>query len=97
MISGRRSFVVAVMLGAIVIGCGDASRAAAPPPPPVVKVETVIQRDVPAEWVGSMVGYINAQIRGNRLLAYAQFYKALGSGWNLRDAEWTSDRPTNTP
>ena len=61
----RRSFVVGVMLGAIVTGCGDASRAAAPPPPPVVKVETVVQRDVPisAEWVGSMVGYINAQIR----------------------------------
>lgn len=56
--SGRRSFVVAVMLGAIVTGCGDASRTAAPPPPPVVKVETVVQRDVPisAEWVGSWSG-----------------------------------------
>ena len=30
-----------------------------------------------------------AQIRGNRLLAYAQLYKALGGGWQLRDAEWT--------
>jgi membrane fusion protein (multidrug efflux system) len=31
----------------------------------VVKVETVVQRDVSisAEWVGSLVGYINAQIR----------------------------------
>lgn len=63
--SHRRSFVVEVMLCAIATGCGDASRAGAPPPPPVVKVETVIQRDVPisAEWVGSLVGYINAQIR----------------------------------
>ena len=53
------------MLGAIVTGCGDGSRAGAPPPPPVVTVEAVVQRDVPisAEWVGSLVGYITAQIR----------------------------------
>jgi membrane fusion protein, multidrug efflux system len=46
-------------------GCGDASRAAGPPPPPLVKVETVVERDVPisAEWVGTLVGYITAQIR----------------------------------
>jgi membrane fusion protein (multidrug efflux system) len=63
--SHRRSFVMGVMLGAILTGCGDGSRAGAPPPPPVVKVEAVVQRDVPisAEWVGSLVGYINAQIR----------------------------------
>jgi membrane fusion protein (multidrug efflux system) len=61
-----RSFVVAVALGTVIAGCGDASRAGAPSPPsPVVKVEAVVQRDVPisAEWVGSLVGYINAQIR----------------------------------
>ena len=29
-----------------------------------------------------------AQIRANRLIAYAQLYKALGGGWSLRDAEW---------
>ena len=63
--SHRRSFVVAVRRGAIVTGCGDGSRAGAPPPPPVVAVEAVVQRDVPisAEWVGSLVGYITAQIR----------------------------------
>src|SRR5919109_2323639 len=46
-------------------GCGDQSRAAAPPPTAVVKVEPVVERDVPisAEWVGTLVGYINAQIR----------------------------------
>src|SRR4029450_13056809 len=61
-----RSVVVAAALGTVIAGCGDASRAGAPsPPPPVVKVESVVQRDVPisAEWVGSLVGYINAQIR----------------------------------
>ena len=31
-----------------------------------------------------------AQIRRNRLLAYAQLYKALGGGWNLDDAQWTT-------
>jgi len=30
-----------------------------------------------------------AQIRRNRLLAYAQLYRALGGGWNLTDAQWT--------
>ena len=29
-----------------------------------------------------------AQIRRNRLLAYAQLYKALGDGWKLTDTEW---------
>jgi multidrug efflux system outer membrane protein len=29
-----------------------------------------------------------AQIRRNRLLAYAQLYKALGGGWKLTDTEW---------
>jgi membrane fusion protein (multidrug efflux system) len=60
-----RSVLVAVVLGALVTGCGDASRAAAPAPPPVVKAEPVVEQDVPisAEWVGTLVGYINAQIR----------------------------------
>jgi multidrug efflux system outer membrane protein len=39
-----------------------------------------------------------AQIRRNRLLAYAQLYKALGGGWNLRDAEWRAEgAATRTP
>jgi membrane fusion protein, multidrug efflux system len=63
--SHRRSFLVGLMLGAIVTGCGDGSRTGAPPPPPVVTVEAVVQRDVPisVEWVGSLVGYITAHIR----------------------------------
>jgi outer membrane protein, multidrug efflux system len=31
-----------------------------------------------------------AQIRLNRLLAYAQLYRALGGGWSLTDAEWAA-------
>ena len=61
----RRSLLVSVVLGAIVSGCGNASRTAAPPPPPAVVVEPVVEQDVPiaAEWVGTLVGYVNAQIR----------------------------------
>ena len=33
-----------------------------------------------------------AQIRRNRLTAYVQLYKALGGGWKLDDAQWTSSR-----
>ena len=32
-----------------------------------------------------------AQIRRNRLLAYAQLYKALGGGWSLWDSQWTAE------
>ena len=62
----RRSLLVGVALGVLASGCGDARRAAAPaPPPPVVQVESVVERDVPisAEWVGTLVGYVDAQIR----------------------------------
>jgi len=61
--------LLAVALIALVVvtatGCRDASRAAATPPPAVVKVEPVVERDVPipVEYVGTLVGSINAQIR----------------------------------
>src|SRR5213083_155528 len=60
--------VAGVFLGATVAvaaGCNDTSRAAGPSPVPVVKVEAVVEKDVPisAEWVGTLVGFINAQIR----------------------------------
>src|SRR5213594_2084077 len=53
------------LMAAVTAGCGDASRAAAPPPSPVVKVEPVLERDVPItyQYVRTLVGYINAQIR----------------------------------
>src|SRR6267378_7882973 len=39
--------------------------AAPPPPPPAVQVVEVVQRDVPIyrEWVGSLDGFVNADIR----------------------------------
>jgi len=48
------------------LGCSNGNvRAAAPLPPPVVEVAPVIQKDVPVqgEWVGTLEGYVNAQIQ----------------------------------
>jgi RND family efflux transporter MFP subunit len=46
------------------IGCGR-TQAAAPSPPPEVRVASVIQQDVPvySEWVATLDGYVNAEIR----------------------------------
>src|SRR6201981_566982 len=57
--------VVAVLLVSA-LGCSNSKvRAAAPPPPPVVEAAPVIQKDVPVqgEWVGTLEGYVNAQIQ----------------------------------
>jgi len=48
------------------VGCSnDKVRAASPPPPAVVEVAPVVQKDVPVqgEWVGTLEGYVNAQIQ----------------------------------
>ncbi len=57
--------LVAAVLLVNALGCGNGKvRAAAPPPPTVVEVAPVIQKDVPlqGEWVGTLEGYVNAQI-----------------------------------
>src|SRR5437016_12685247 len=48
------------------LGCSNGNvRAAPPPPPPMVEVAPVIQKDVQVqgEWVGTLEGYVNAQIQ----------------------------------
>src|SRR3989475_6169239 len=57
--------LLAVAWAAASAGGGDRPGAAPPPPPPVVRVTPVIERDVPItfEYVGTLVGFINAQIR----------------------------------
>jgi len=58
--------LVAAVLLATALGCSDAKvKAAAPPPPAVVEVAPVIHKDVPVEgeWVGTLEGYVNAQIQ----------------------------------
>lgn len=60
----RRAFALSIVIAALSAGCRDASTASGAPPPPVVKVEPVVQKDVPiyGEWVGTTVGYVTAQI-----------------------------------
>jgi RND family efflux transporter MFP subunit len=58
--------LVAAVLLVSALGCSDGKvRASAPPPPPVVEVAPVIQKDVPVqgEWVGTLEGFVNAQIQ----------------------------------
>ena len=48
------------------LGCSNGNvRAAAPPPPPVVEVAPVLQKNVSlqGEWIGTLDGYVNAQIQ----------------------------------
>ncbi|HXB20687.1 MAG TPA: efflux RND transporter periplasmic adaptor subunit [Candidatus Solibacter sp.] len=57
-------FVFLALFTLAMIGCGR-TQATAPPPAPEVKVAPVIQQDVPvySEWVATMDGYVNAEIR----------------------------------
>ena len=58
--------LVAAVLLVNALGCSSGKvNAAAPPPPPVVEVAPVIQKDVPVqgEWVGTLDGFVNAQIQ----------------------------------
>src|SRR2546427_6495208 len=52
-----------LLAGLVCLSCGK--KQAPPPPPPAVEVATVIQKDVPItkEWIGSLDGYVNADIR----------------------------------
>lgn len=47
------------------VGCEKTAASKAPPPPPTVEVATVVQKNVPisSEWVGTLEGYVNAQIQ----------------------------------
>src|SRR5213079_1840489 len=53
------------VLAAALAGCNQKSGAASAPQLPLVKVASVTEQDVPisVEYVGTLVGYINAQIR----------------------------------
>jgi RND family efflux transporter MFP subunit len=58
--------LVAAVLLVSALGCSDGKvRASAPPPPPAVEVAPVLQKDVPVqgEWVGTLEGFVNAQIQ----------------------------------
>ncbi len=57
--------IAAVLVTVVNAGCGGRVTAALPPPAPMVEVAPVIQKDVPIEgqWVGTLDGYVNAQIQ----------------------------------
>ena len=64
----RASWAGPLAIGLVVAalaGCGEKSGASATPSPPLVRVTPVVEQDVPisSEWVGTLVGYITAQIR----------------------------------
>jgi membrane fusion protein (multidrug efflux system) len=56
--------VGAALLGALSAGCEGRVASAPAPPAPTVEVAPVIEKDVPleGEWVGTLEGYVNAQI-----------------------------------
>ena len=53
-----------IVIAGFSAGCRGSSTASGAPLPPVVKVEPVVEKDVPiyGEWVGTTVGYVTAQI-----------------------------------
>src|SRR5215467_6252089 len=64
--SGCRFWPGALLLAALVQLAGCASKTeAAPPPPPEVQVVSIEQKDVPVygEWVATLDGFVNADIR----------------------------------
>ena len=65
-IHGAAIFAVSILSAGLLGGCGHKNASAAPPPPalPVTVVE-VRASDVPltGEWVGTLDGYVNAQIQ----------------------------------
>jgi RND family efflux transporter MFP subunit len=58
------SFTMLAVFSSGMLGCGR-TQAAAPPLPPEVRVAPVVQQDVPvySEWVATLDGYVNAQVR----------------------------------
>jgi len=62
---GRLGLPAALLLLLAATACGRGNTHAAAPPAPEVKVAPVIQQDVPvySEWVATLDGYVNAQIR----------------------------------
>jgi RND family efflux transporter MFP subunit len=58
-------FAAVLLLSIMAVACGKGNVHAAPPPTPEVSVAPVIQQDVPvySDWVATLDGYVNAEIR----------------------------------
>ncbi|MFZ3246257.1 MAG: efflux RND transporter periplasmic adaptor subunit [Candidatus Acidiferrales bacterium] len=62
---GKLAAIAVLFAAAATVGCGRRAESAPPPPAPSVEVATVVQKDVPVQgqWVGTLQGYVNAQIQ----------------------------------
>jgi len=62
--ASRRLLLAAAAAAAMAAACSKKAEAP-PPPPPSVEVAPVTQKDVPvySEWIGSLDGFVNAEIR----------------------------------
>ncbi|HEY1251436.1 MAG TPA: efflux RND transporter periplasmic adaptor subunit [Thermoanaerobaculia bacterium] len=60
-----RALLAAALASVAGLGGCKKKEEAPPPPPPTVEVATVSQKDVPVygEWIGTLEGYVNAEIR----------------------------------
>jgi RND family efflux transporter MFP subunit len=61
----KLGFTTVLLLSLMATACGKGNVHAAQPPPPEVRVGPVIQQDVPvySDWVATLDGYVNAEIR----------------------------------
>ncbi len=61
----KLGFTAVLLLSLMAAACGRGNVHAAPPPTPQVRVAPVIQQDVPvySDWVATLDGYVNAEIR----------------------------------
>lgn len=62
---GKLVAIAVLFAAAAAVGCERPVESAAPPPAPSVEVATVVQKDVSVQgqWVGTLQGYVNAQIQ----------------------------------
>jgi len=61
----KHGFAAVLLLSLMAAACGKGDVHASPPPAPEVRVAPVIQLDVPvySDWVATLDGYVNAEIR----------------------------------
>jgi len=61
----QRGLTRILIIGGAVLAASCGKKEAPPAPPPAVEVAPVVQKDVPivSEWIGSLDGFVNAEIR----------------------------------
>ena len=64
-VSSIIGFTLAAASPLLLVACQSTRAATPPPPPPDVTVAQVVRKDVPiaSEWIATLDGYVNAQVR----------------------------------